>query len=41
MPNKMLGGGPVGAFTPGVADSAGLNNTGLLVRAWGEVTNAS
>ncbi len=38
MPNKHLGGGAVGLFTPAVSDAAGLNNTGLLVRAWGKVT---
>lgn len=38
MPNKTLGGGPVGMFTLPVADAAGLNNTGLLVRTWGKVT---
>lgn len=37
MPNKALGGGAVGLYTPAVADAAGLSNTGLLVRAWGKV----
>ncbi len=41
--NRDLGGGAVLPFTPpvgkrGDADNAGLNNTGLLVRAWGRVT---
>lgn len=40
MPNKSIGGGAVGAFTPAVADAAGLNNTGLLVRTCGTVTYA-
>ena len=41
--NRDLGGGAVLPFTPpvgkrGDADNAGLNNTGLMVRAWGRVT---
>lgn len=41
--NRDLGGGAVLPFTPpvgkrGDADNSGLNNTGLLVRAWGKVT---
>lgn len=39
LPNRALGGGAVGPFTPAVADSSGLNNTGLLVRTWGTVTH--
>lgn len=43
MCNRDLGGGAVLPFTPPVGkrgdeDNAGLNNTGLLVRAWGRVT---
>ena len=43
MCNRDLGGGAVLPFTPPVGkrddvDNAGLNNTGLLVRAWGKVT---
>lgn len=41
MANKQLGGGPVGSFTPAVADMVGVNNTGLLARAWGRVTATS
>lgn len=39
MPNKAVGGGAVGSYTPAVADAVGTNNTGLLVRTWGEVTS--
>lgn len=47
MPNRSLGGGGIGSFTPAVPfDSAdptkngvGPNTTGLLVRAWGKVSN--
>lgn len=43
MCNRDLGGGAILPFTPpvgkrGEEDNAGLNNTGLLVRAWGKVT---
>lgn len=38
MPNKTLGGGAVGPYTPAIADAAGLNNTGTLVKVWGKVT---
>ena len=35
--NKALGGGPNGAV-PGITGAKGLNNVGLLVKAWGRVT---
>lgn len=38
MSNKQLGGEPLGAFTPGVADAYGTHNLGLYVRVWGVVT---
>lgn len=38
MTNKCVGGGAAGPHTPAVGSSAGLNNTGLLVTAWGRVT---
>ncbi len=38
MPNKVLGGGAVGSYTPAIADGAGLNNTGILAKVWGKVT---
>ena len=41
MANKQLGGGPVGMFTPAVAGRPGVNNTGLLARVWGKVTDTS
>ncbi len=39
MPNKMLGGGPFD-IQPGITSRAGVNNIGLLVRIWGNVTAA-
>lgn len=47
MPNKLLGGGAVGPYTPPVPldtvdptkNGTGLNTTGLLVRAWGKVAD--
>lgn len=36
--SRNLGGGPLGAHTPGVAGGTGLNNTGLLVRLAGRIT---
>lgn len=36
--NKALGGGNYNICTPGPEDGSGLNNVGLLVRAWGKVT---
>lgn len=38
MNNKALGGGSYNALTPGPVGGFGLNNVGLLVRAWGKVT---
>jgi hypothetical protein len=38
MPNKSIGGGPAGLYAPGIGSSVGLNNTGMLVTAWGRVT---
>ncbi len=38
MPLSSLGGGPVGASTPGITGGSGLNNVGLLVRGSGKVT---
>lgn len=40
MTNKALGGGDI-AGQDGVADGSGLNNIGLLVRAWGRVSNVT
>lgn len=37
--NKALGGGWFNAYTPGITDSSGMNNTGLFIRAWGKVTS--
>ena len=37
MVNKVIGGGIAGQYTQGVGSSVGLNNTGLLVTAWGKV----
>jgi len=36
--NKALGGGDFNSFTKGPVGGVGLNNVGLLVRAWGKVT---
>ncbi len=38
MTNRNLGGGPFGAFTPGIPGATGMNNVGLLVRTEGVVT---
>lgn len=38
MPNRALGGGPVGEWTGCVNGGVGLSNVGLLVRTWGKVT---
>ena len=38
LPNRAIGGGAFNQYTPGVADGAGLNNIGLLVKTWGRVT---
>jgi len=38
MSNAVLGGGPVGTSTPGVTGGAGVRNTALLVRTWGQIT---
>ena len=35
--NHAIGGGPSG-YQPGIADGSGWNNTGMLVKAWGNVT---
>ena len=40
MVNNVVGGGPVGNYTPAVGDGSGLNNTGLIVRTCGKVTDA-
>lgn len=40
MTNKVMGGGAVGTYTPAVADAAGLNNTGQMVKVWGHPTAA-
>jgi len=40
MPNKSVGGGAVGMFTPGVGEAVGPNNTGMLATVWGTVTAA-
>ena len=47
MPNKSVGGGdwfydePTGAGQEGITGASGLNNIGLLVTTWGEVTATS
>ena len=33
-----IGGGALNQYTPGVEGGTGLNNIGLLIRAWGTVT---
>lgn len=38
MPNKAVGGGPFGQYTPGVYGGTGLQNIGLLIKTWGKVT---
>ncbi|MBI2844514.1 MAG: Ig-like domain-containing protein [Armatimonadetes bacterium] len=38
MANILLGGGASGSYVPGITGSYGLNNIGLLIRAWGRVT---
>ena len=38
MVNKALGGTALNQYTPGVTGGLGLNNIGLLVRTFGEVT---
>ncbi len=38
--NKALGGGTYNTYTSGPVGGSGLNNVGLLVRAWGKVTTA-
>lgn len=37
--NRALAGGRFNALTPGAYNASGLNNVGLLVRAWGKVTS--
>ena len=37
--NRQLGGSPIGGPSNGVNEGVGLNNVGLLVRTWGNVTN--
>ena len=39
MSNRHLGGGPIGDLANGVDKGVGLNNIGLLVRTWGNVTS--
>ena len=36
--NAFVGGGRLNQYTPGVEGGVGLNNIGLLIRVWGEVT---
>ena len=36
--NAAIGGGPLNQYTPGVEGGVGLNNVGLLIRTWGQVT---
>ncbi|MCE5313552.1 MAG: hypothetical protein ABFD49_02110 [Armatimonadota bacterium] len=38
MNNRAIGGGALNSYTLGVEDGAGLNNIGLLIKVWGEVT---
>lgn len=38
MNNRSLAGGGYNLLTPGACEAFGLNNVGLLVRAWGKVT---
>lgn len=38
--NRNIGGGPFGAYVPGVAGSIGLNNSGLLATSFGRVVDA-
>ena len=38
MTNRMIGGGRLNSYTPGVEGGFGINNIGLLVRLWGKVT---
>jgi len=38
MITRSLGGGSLNEYTPGVTGGTGLQNTGLLVTTWGEVT---
>lgn len=40
LPNRALGGGPLGYYVTGITGATGLNNIGLLIRSWGEVTHA-
>ncbi|MDO8588232.1 MAG: Ig-like domain-containing protein [Armatimonadota bacterium] len=37
MAHKIMGGGPVGSYTPRVANGDGVNNTGLLARVFGKI----
>ena len=37
--NRSVGGGPFNSCAPGPDGGDGLNNTGLLLRAWGQVTS--
>ena len=39
MSNRHLGGSPIGDLANGVDKGVGLNNIGLLVRTWGNVTS--
>ncbi|MCL5103580.1 MAG: Ig-like domain-containing protein [Armatimonadetes bacterium] len=41
MPCKAVGGGACGIFAPAVGSAVGTNNTGMLVRIWGKVTEGS
>jgi hypothetical protein len=38
MLNRMVGGGSLNVYTPGVTGGADVHNTGLLIQAWGVVT---
>lgn len=38
MTNAAIGGGQFGQYTPGVENGVGMNNIGLLIKTWGEVT---
>ncbi len=38
MTNRDVGGGRLNEYTPGVQDGVGMNNIGLLIRTWGNVT---
>jgi hypothetical protein len=38
MTNAAIGGGELNAYTPGVEGGTGLNNIGLLIKTWGQVT---